>query len=124
MQQPAKLLTAAASAAALLGSLALMPAGTADAATSSAAQQGKSIAFNRKEGNCLACHKMDHGEMAGNIGPPLANMKQRFPDRSKLYAHVYNEHKFHPGSIMPPFGPNHILTPDQIHKVVAYLYTL
>ncbi|MEJ2646253.1 MAG: sulfur oxidation c-type cytochrome SoxX [Gammaproteobacteria bacterium] len=126
MRQSASIITTAASVAALLGSLAVAPVGTASAAgsaTASDVQQGKEIAFNRKLGNCLACHKIDDGQMPGNIGPPLNNMKQRFPDRSRLYAQIYDAHKFNPNSIMPPFGKNHILTVAQINKVVDYLYT-
>ena len=125
MRQPASIITTAASVAALLGSLALAPVGTASAGEASASviEQGKESAFNRKLGNCLACRHMDDGQMAGNIGPPLENMKQRFPDRSRLYAQIYDAHKFNPNSIMPPFGKNHILTVAQINKVVDYLYT-
>ena len=33
--------------------------------------EGKKLAFDRKKGNCLACHMIDDGELAGNSGPPL-----------------------------------------------------
>ncbi len=32
--------------------------------------EGKSLTFDRKKGNCLACHMIDDGELAGNNGPP------------------------------------------------------
>jgi len=126
MRQPASIITTAASLAALLGSLALAPVGTASAGEASASviEQGKEIAFNRKLGNCLACHHMDDGKLAGNIGPPLVAMKQRFPDKAKLHAQIYDATTSNPNTIMPPFGRNHILTPEQIDKVVEYVYTL
>jgi len=127
MRQPASIITTAASVAALLGSLALAPVGTASAADQSEAsmiQQGKEIAFNRKLGNCLACHHMDDGKLPGNIGPPLVAMKQRFPDKAKLRAQIYDATQSNPNTIMPPFGRLHILTPEQIDKVVEYVYTL
>ena len=43
--------------------------------------EGKKLTFDRKKGNCLACHMIDDGELAGNNGPPLLAMKARFPDR-------------------------------------------
>ena len=40
--------------------------------------EGK-VTFDRKKGNCLACHMIEDGELAGNNGPPLVAMKARFP---------------------------------------------
>ena len=44
-------------------------------------EQGRALAFERRKGNCLACHLIEGGELAGNYGPPLLMMKARFPDR-------------------------------------------
>ena len=41
-------------------------------------QEGKKLAFDRKKGNCLACHMIDDGELACNSGPPLIAMKLVF----------------------------------------------
>lgn len=126
MRPPASSITTVGAAAALLGSLALVPVGSTAATNpvASTIEQGKEIAFNRKLGNCLACHKMGDGQMPGNIGPPLLNMKTQFPNKARLFAQIYDAGKIHPGTIMPPFGRNHILTPAQIDKIIAYLYTL
>ena len=86
--------------------------------------QGKKIAFDRKKGNCLACHAMDDGEMPGNIGPPLIIMKARFPDRAVLKAQIWDATAKNSISIMPPFGKHHILTDNEIEKLLDYLYTL
>jgi sulfur-oxidizing protein SoxX len=85
---------------------------------------GKDIAFDRKKGNCLACHAMDDGDMPGNIGPPLIVMKARFPDRAILKAQIWNATAKNPISIMPPFGKHEILSADEIDKLIDYLYTL
>ena len=51
--------------------------------------EGKKLTFDRKKGNCLACHMIDDGELAGNNGPPLLAMKARFPDRELLFQQIY-----------------------------------
>jgi len=85
---------------------------------------GKKIAFDRKKGNCLACHVMDDGDMAGNIGPPLIVMKARFPDREALKAQIWDATTKNSISIMPPFGKHQILSDAEIEKLLDYLYTL
>jgi sulfur-oxidizing protein SoxX len=125
MRQGKSIITSAASVAILLGSMSLAPIGSAAAEEAkSVVEQGKQIAFNRKKGNCLACHQIEGGEMAGNIGPPLVAMKARFPDKSKLRAQIWDSTKMNPNSMMPPFGRHDILSEDEIDKVVEYIYTL
>lgn len=85
---------------------------------------GKELAFSRSDGNCLACHKMDDGKLTGTIAPELANMKARFPDRDALFKRIWDETKFNPQTVMPPFGRNLMLSKDQINRIVDYLYTL
>lgn len=51
-------------------------------------------------------------------------MKQRFPDRERLHAQVYDATRFNPNSVMPPFGRHRILTPEELDKVVDWLLTL
>ena len=125
MRQPLSIISTAASVAALLGSLALAPV-TAVAAeeAKSVVDQGKEIAFDRKKGNCLACHQVAGGELAGDIGPPLVAMQARFPDKAKLRAQIWDSTKMNPNSIMPPFGRHQVLSEDEIDKVVEFIYTL
>lgn len=120
------IITTATSIAALLGSLALAPvaAVSAQEAEASAAAQGKQVAFDRRKGNCLACHAIEGGEMTGNIGPPLVAMKARFPDKSRLRAQIWDSTKANPNSIMPPFGRHQVLTEKEIDQIVEYMYTL
>lgn len=92
-----------------------------DAAT---IDEGKKIAFDRKKGNCLACHMIVGGDMPGNIGPPLIAMKVRFPDVDKLREQIADARDLNPNTIMPPFGTHSILTDEEIDKVVAYIHTL
>ncbi|ORU89791.1 MAG: sulfur oxidation c-type cytochrome SoxX [Cycloclasticus sp. symbiont of Poecilosclerida sp. M] len=97
---------------------------TASLATPLFAATGKEIAFDRKKGNCLACHAMDDGDMPGNIGPPLVAMTARFPDRAILKAQIFDATKRNPISIMPPFGKHEILNDAELEKIIDYLYTL
>ncbi|MDH4274346.1 MAG: sulfur oxidation c-type cytochrome SoxX [Gammaproteobacteria bacterium] len=88
------------------------------------AEDGKAIAFNRTKGNCLACHAIEGGSLPGNIGPPLVHMKDRFPDKAKLREQIADATRNNPNTIMPPFGKLDILTPDELTKVVDYIYSL
>ncbi|MEJ2058936.1 MAG: sulfur oxidation c-type cytochrome SoxX [Gammaproteobacteria bacterium] len=124
MRKPAKLIATVASVCAILGSLALVPTTASAADGASAVEQGKKLAFDRKLGNCLACHQIKGGSFGGAIAPPLVAMKARFPDKAVLREHIYNQRKFNPSAMMPPFGPNHILTAEQIDKITDYIYTL
>jgi sulfur-oxidizing protein SoxX len=90
----------------------------------SVVEKGKQVAFDRKKGNCLACHVMDDGTLPGNIAPPLVSMKLRYPDKSKLRDQIWDATVRNPNTIMPPFGRHRILTEQEIDEVVEYVYTL
>lgn len=123
MRKPAKLITTASALAAVLGALSLSPQ-LAIAADTQVIEQGKQIAFDRKKGNCLACHMIEGGELPGNVGPPLVAMKARFPDKAKLREQIWDSTKNNPNSMMPPFGRHAILTEAEIDKVVEFIYSL
>jgi len=84
---------------------------------------GQALAFDRGKGNCLTCHDIKGGDAPGNVGPALADMKSRFPDRKELTAIVSDETKRNPQTVMPPFGRNLILTDGEIEAIVDFLYT-
>lgn len=88
-----------------------------------AVTQGGCVVLNRRKGNCMACHMMP-GVPYGNVAPPLTHIKQRFPDKAKLRAQIWDATAFNPDSAMPPFGKHGILSEDEIDKVVEFLYTL
>jgi sulfur-oxidizing protein SoxX len=81
------------------------------------------VTFDRKEGNCLACHMIPGGNLPGTIGPPLLAMKARFPDKAVLRAQIWDAAVKNPNTIMPPFGKHGILTESQIDQVVNYIYS-
>lgn len=90
---------------------------------SAAAARGQKLVADRSMGNCLACHTMKGSDVPSNVGPELTNMKARFPDPRQLYAIIYDEETRNPQTVMPPFGKNLILDPQQINDVIAFLYS-
>lgn len=120
------IMTTAGSVLAVAGSLALFPVSgsAAEGDSPSVAEQGKKIAFDRKKGNCLACHAIEGGSLPGNIGPPLVAMQARFPDKARLRAQIWDATRTRPSSIMPPFGRQQILSESEIDKVVEFIYAL
>jgi len=126
MRQTAKIISTVTAVAALMGSLSLAPIQSAMAAEKelTSVQQGKKLAFDRKKGNCLACHSIAGGSMAGNMGPPLVAMKARFPDKAKLRAQIWDSTKANPNTTMPPFGRHKILSEKDIDLITEYVLTL
>ena len=128
-----RLIAAGAVAAGLLGcstppapatSTELAAAGAREPAAPRAVQMDPKVLISDNNlGNCLACHAVPaHPDLvAGNIGPPFIAMKQRFPDVARLRAVIHDEQTRNPDTIMPPFGRNHVLTPEQIGVIADYI---
>jgi len=92
--------------------------------TAALLEKGKAIAFDRRKGNCLACHHVEGGELTGNYGPPLVAMKLRYPDREVLRSQIWDAAVKNPNTRMPPFGRNRILTEEEIDLVTDYIQSL
>ncbi len=86
--------------------------------------KGRMLAFDRNKGNCLACHLIEGGELAGNYGPPLLMMKSRFPDSNDLREQIWDASIRMPATRMPPYGRHRILSEDEIDLVVEFILTL
>jgi L-cysteine S-thiosulfotransferase len=90
-------------------------------------EAGRSVAFDRSQGNCLACHAIPNDpavKSPGNIGPPLFSIKTRYPDRAKLRAQIWDATANNPQTAMPPFGKNKILSDADIDLLIDYLYSI
>ena len=88
---------------------------------------GQELAFDNRKGNCLACHSIPGDPKAitdANIGPPLIQMKARFPDRAKLREQIWDATKANPRSAMPPFGKHKVLSGPEVDKILDYIYNL
>jgi sulfur-oxidizing protein SoxX len=98
--------------------------GSISVASADAISDGKKVAFDRKKGNCLACHMIAGGSLPGNIGPPLVAMKARFPDKAGLRAQIWDPTVANPNTIMPPFGKHQILNEKEVDLVTEFIYSL
>ena len=87
-------------------------------------EKGKNVVYTRTKGNCISCHMMPGGALPGNFGPPLLQMKARFPNPEDLRKQIYDPRIRNPQTIMPPFGAHKMLSEDEIDWLVEYLYTL
>ena len=96
----------------------------AQAADQASLDKGKQLAFDRKKGNCLACHFIEGGNSPGAIGPGLVGMQARFPDKAKLRAQIWDATVANPNSMMPPFGLHNAMSDEEIDLVTDYIYTL
>jgi L-cysteine S-thiosulfotransferase len=94
-----------------------------EAAAQAPFMPGQTLAFDRSKGTCLTCHDIQGGDSPGNVGPALADMKTRFPDRREPTAIIVDETRRNPQTVMPPFGRNLILTREEIDAIVDFLYT-
>lgn len=124
MRQTALFIKTSVSVAALTGCLSMITPLIASAADAADIAKGKELAFDRKKGNCLACHMIEGGTLAGNIGPPLVAMKARFPDYEKMKAQIADPRIKNPNTIMVPFGPHKVLSAQEIELVSQFVYTL
>ena len=106
----------------LAGQFALSPIASADG--HGAIEKGKKLAFDRKKGNCLACHSIQGAVSPGNIAPALIAMKARFPDKAVLRAQIWDATVKNPETSMPPFGKHRALTDKEIDLITEYIWTL
>ena len=97
---------------------------SAEAPLVSNQNKAKKWMFRRDKGNCLACHRIQEGELPGNLGPELKNLAQKFKTKAQLRAFIWDATAFNPKTAMPPFGKNKILTEDEITMIVEYLWQL
>jgi sulfur-oxidizing protein SoxX len=124
MRLSAHYITTTASVLALTASVGLITPVTVNADAAADIAAGKELAFDRKKGNCLACHQIAGGTLEGNIGPPLVAMKARFPGFDDLKAQIYDARVKNPDTIMIPFGPHGVLSNDEITLVTKFIHTL
>ncbi len=98
--------------------------GSMSIASADAISDGKKVAFDRKKGNCLACHMIAGGNLPGNIGPPLIAMKARFPNKADLRAQIWDPTAANPNTIMPPCGKHQILSDKEVDLITEFIYSL
>ena len=87
------------------------------------AKKGEAIAINIRYGNCIACHNLPNGHQGGTIGPSLAEYAKRGVPHAVTYQRIWDVRAFNPNAFMPIYGPNAVLTEQEIHDVMAFLET-
>lgn len=95
---------------------------------------GIDLAFDRRKGNCLACHEFPGVQRAtsltskdytaASVGPPLLAIKKRFPDKADLRAQIYDSTVKNPNTVMPPFGKHKILSDEEIDLITEFVHGL
>ena len=107
-----------------LGAFLALTSMAVQAADESEIAEGREIAADRNRGNCFSCHMAAGAEMAGNGGPPLMQMRLRYPEREALKAQIADPRQRNPETVMPPYGAHGILTERELNLVVDYIHTL
>jgi sulfur-oxidizing protein SoxX len=110
----------------LAGTVIIPTSATATIASASDATMiaaGEKIAFDRKKGNCLACHSIEGGKSPGNLGPSLTGMKVRYSDKAKLRSRIWDASTINPETAMPPFGSHQILSEQEIDQVLEFIWS-
>jgi sulfur-oxidizing protein SoxX len=88
---------------------------------------GRKLFLDTHKGGCAACHPVPGDPsitVRARIGPDLAGIKARYPDRAQLRAVIWDLSGRLPGTIMPPYGKHRILTETEIDAIVRYLEML
>jgi sulfur-oxidizing protein SoxX len=106
----------------LAGQFVMSPLATAEGMD--AVAKGKKLSFDRKKGNCLACHSIVGGNSPGNIAPALVAMQSRFPNKAALRAQIWDATVKNPESPMPPFGKHGALSEDEVDLITEFIWTL
>ena len=106
--------------------------------TAGNAQAGRKVAYNRKTGNCLACHKapIPEQQFHGEIGPDLKGVASRYSE-AELRLRIVDSKKTNSDTIMPAFYRDtgftrlqkkwvvkSILKAQEVEDLLAYLMTL
>ena len=99
---------------------------------------GRKVAINSRQGNCLACHVMPIPEhpFHGKVGPDLAGAGSSYTE-GQLRLRIVDPKVINPKTIMPAFYRNTgfhrvpkkwqgktVLSAQQVEDVVAYIKTL
>src|SRR2546425_3470164 len=88
--------------------------------------RGRALFLDRAKGPCAGCHPVPGDAVwpAGSVVPDLSTIGDRRLPGPSLYQLVWDPRVVFPHTVMPPWGRNGVLTPEEITHVVAYLQTL
>jgi L-cysteine S-thiosulfotransferase len=90
------------------------------------AARGRALFLDRAKGPCSGCHLVPGDDVwpAGGVGPDLTTVGDRRLTDAYLYQQLWDPRVTFPKTVMPPWGAQGVLAPQQIMDVVAYLQSL
>ncbi len=103
----------------------LPPAKAAMPAIAGDPAKGRKLFLDRSLGPCTGCHLIQGNDVwpAGNVGPDLSTYGDRNLTAEYTFNIIYDPRHIFPQSLMPPWGTDGVLKPDDIVHVVAFLKT-
>jgi L-cysteine S-thiosulfotransferase len=89
-------------------------------------RRGRALFLDRAKGPCTGCHLVPGNDVwpAGSVGPDLSTLADRKLPDAYLYQQLWDPRVTFPNTVMPPWGVQGSLTPEEIVHLVAYLQTL
>jgi sulfur-oxidizing protein SoxA len=86
-------------------------------------KEGRKIFMSRAIGPCTGCHLIRGDDVwpAGNVGPDLSSYGELGRKDEETYQLIHDVRAVYQDSVMPPWGTQKILTPQQIVHLVAFL---
>lgn len=89
-------------------------------------KKGRALFRDRRKGPCTGCHLIPGDDVwpAGSVGPDLSTIGDRKLPDDYLYQQIYDARVTFPNTVMPPWGTQGLLKPDEIVHLVAFLQTL
>jgi sulfur-oxidizing protein SoxX len=85
---------------------------------------GRDLFLRKDKGYCVSCHQVpsDPGITGkATMGPPLAGVHARYPDRAALRLMLFDPTRRNPASVMPPYGRHQILGSAEIERIIDFL---
>jgi len=97
----------------------VMPASVGDP------KKGRALFLSRSLGPCTGCHLVQGDDVwpAGNVGPDLSTYGDRNLPDEYTFNLIYDPRHLFPNSLMPPWGTDKVLAPEDIVHLVAFLKT-
>ena len=89
------------------------------------AAKGRRLFLDRNLGPCTGCHLIQGEDVwpAGSVGPDLSAYGDRNLGDQYVFDMIYDPRHLFPQSLMPPWGTDGVLKPEDIVDVVAFLKT-
>jgi len=87
--------------------------------------KGRRLFLSRTLGPCTGCHLVRGDDVwpAGNVGPDLSSYGDRDLPDAYTFDLIYDPRHVFPNTLMPPWGTDGVLSPQDVVDLVAFLKT-